>query len=67
MKSKISKTEASRSANRFEIVAEQRKVLEGRQVLMMIEKMIMMMIEKMMVTIMMMMIIIMGKVRIMTM
>jgi len=32
MKSKISKTEASRSANRFELVAEQRKILEGRQV-----------------------------------
>lgn len=32
MKGKISKTEASRSANRFEQAAEQRKVLEGRQV-----------------------------------
>jgi hypothetical protein len=32
MKSRISKTEASRSANRFEQAAEQRKVLEGRQV-----------------------------------
>lgn len=32
MKGKISKTEASRSANRFELAAEQRKVLEGRQV-----------------------------------